>query len=334
MTASQHLLETENLSIGYHPPRKPARVVAAHLNLHLKHGELVCLIGANGAGKSTLMRTLCGLQHPLDGKVIVRGENVHALPMERIATHLSIVLTERAPLGAVDGYTLVSLGRTPHLAWHGRRTEADEARIRWALDAVNAWHLADRLVDEVSDGERQKLFIARALAQDTPLMLLDEPTAFLDLPRRVEIMRLLRRLAHDSGRAVLLSTHDLDLALRSADRLWIIAAGGHIQCGAPEDLVLNGAFERAFHTEGVEFDAASGTFRLDRPRGAEIAVIGSGLRAEWLRRALVRVGYTPTAAGSLRVVVTDEVYRLELPDVVMECEQIETMIAALSQSGL
>lgn len=334
MSDPQYLLQTEDLSIGYSSPRRPARVVAAHLNLHLKRGELVCLIGANGTGKSTLMRTLCGLQRPLAGRVVVGGEDLHTLPLERIATHLSIVLTERAPLGAVDGYTLVSLGRTPHLAWHGRHTEADQARIRWALEAVGGWHLADQLVDEVSDGERQKLFIARALAQETPLMLLDEPTAFLDLPRRVEITRLLRRLAHESGQAVLLSTHDLDLALRSADRLWLIAAGGQIQCGAPEDLVLQGALARAFQAEGVEFDVSSGTFRLAHPRGAEIAVIGSGLRAEWLRRALVRVGYTPTESGMHRIVVTDAAYRLEMPNLVLECEQIETMIAALSQSGL
>ncbi|MCZ2098142.1 MAG: ATP-binding cassette domain-containing protein [Anaerolineae bacterium] len=166
--------------------------------------------------------------------------------------------------------------------------------MRGALEAVGAGALAERQVLELSDGERQKIMIARALAQEPAVMILDEPTAFLDLPRRVEVMQLLRRLAHENDRAILLSTHDLDLALRTADRIWLMTAEGELHVGAPEDLVLSGAFESAFRAEGVVFDAQTGAFRINgQPRGA-IRVTGDGLPALWARRALERAGFAVT----------------------------------------
>lgn len=292
---TQTILQTDKLAIGY--GGKPARVVAGNIHLTLKAGELVCLIGPNGAGKSTLIRTLAGMQAPLSGQVRLLGEDVHQLPAKRLAQTLSVVLTERINPGLLTARTLVALGRHPYTDWSGRLTAQDETIVSQAIAAVGANALAERQIGELSDGERQKIMIARALAQQPALMILDEPTAFLDLPRRVEIMQLLRQLAHDEARAILLSTHDLDLALRTADRIWLLTSDGVLHAGAPEDLVLNGAFEQAFAAEGVSFDAASGTFRVNGGAKGTVAVVGDGLPALWTKRALERAGFSTADTG-------------------------------------
>jgi iron complex transport system ATP-binding protein len=265
--------------------------VAEGINASLQKGELVCLLGPNGAGKSTLLRTLAGMQRPLRGTVHLGQQNIHQLDARTIARQVSVVLTERVSVGMLTAYALVALGRHPYTSWTGQLTAVDEEVVRRALTAVSAAHLAPRLVHELSDGERQKVMIARALAQQPQVMLLDEPTAFLDLPRRVEIMGILRRLAHEQDRAILLSTHDLDLALRMADTIWLMPEGGVLQVGTPEDLVLSGAFERAFHSAGIVFDAQTGSFKIRRPETGHIDLVGDGLGAIWARRALEREGF-------------------------------------------
>ena len=283
------IVQTRGLWIGYAPKRRPRMVVAADLDVELLEGELVCLLGPNGAGKSTLMRTLAGLQKPLAGAVLLEGRDLHGLTERDRARLLGLVLTERVDVGNLSAAALVGLGRYPYTGWDGRLAAEDEAVVRWALDAVGAGGLAERSVGELSDGERQKVMIARALAQEPAVLLLDEPTAFLDLPRRVEIVQLLRRLASDSERAVLLSTHDLDLALRCADRLWLLPPDGPLQTGAPEDLVLSGAFQRTF--ADVEFDAAIGSFSLAQESVGAVGLVGDGLEAVWTARALERAGF-------------------------------------------
>ncbi len=292
-----NVLELRDLTVGYAPARRPVVTVANCLNATLEAGEMVCLIGPNGAGKTTLMRTLAGMQKPLHGHARLLGDDIHYLSARDLAQRLSIVLTERVDVGLLTAYALVALGRHPYTGWSGRLSAHDEAVVQWAIDAVGAPALAERYVSELSDGERQKIMIARALAQEPALMMLDEPTAFLDLPRRVEIMHLLRQLAHTTGRAILLSTHDLDLALRSADRIWLLPAGGALQQGVPEDLVLSGAFAKAFHSEGVKFDIQSGSFKIHPVRSGRVVVVGEGLAADWTRRALERAGFVTEGNG-------------------------------------
>ncbi|MCS6826648.1 MAG: ABC transporter ATP-binding protein [Caldilinea sp.] len=295
----ESILQTVDLTIGYGKPnrnhhlnkRRPTHSVASGLNLHLRAGEMVCLLGPNGAGKSTLMRTLAGLQPPLEGTVEIAGRDIRALTPSQLARLLAIVLTERIDVGNLCAYDLIALGRHPYTDWTGRFRIGDHAVVERALRAVQAWPLRWRPVNELSDGERQKVMIARALAQEPAILLLDEPTAFLDLPRRVEIMAMLHELTRATGCAILLSTHDLDLALRSADRLWLLEAGGVIHTGAPEELVLNGAFAAVFRGEGVEFDAEQGVFRLRRPHRGVAIVLGEGLHAFWTVRALQRLGF-------------------------------------------
>ncbi len=285
------VLQTHHLDIGYKQARRTAKVVVSAIDVTLHVGELVCLIGPNGAGKSTLMRTLAGMQPVLAGEVELLGDAVGSLNPREMARRLGIVLTERQDVGKLTAYELVALGRYPHTDWTGRLSEDDERAIQAAIEAVGAVDLAGRQVNELSDGERQKVMIARALAQEPAVILLDEPTAYLDLPRRVEIMATLRTLAHQTGRAILLSTHDLDLALRTADTLWLLPKGGPLLVGAPEDLVLNGALAAAFRSEGVEFDLQTGSFRMVAHQIGEIGLIGEGVVAIWTARALERFGF-------------------------------------------
>jgi iron complex transport system ATP-binding protein len=255
-------LTLENLSAGYIRARRDPLVVVREICITLPAGEMVCLLGPNGAGKSTLMRTVAGMQPPINGRVFLNSDDIHKLAARDLAKRLSVVLTERVSIGMLTAYALVALGRYPYTDWTGRLTEHDHAVVRSAIQAVGAESLAAHNITELSDGERQKIMIARALAQETPIMVLDEITAFLDLPRRVEVMRILRDLAHDAKKAILLSTHDLDLALRSADKIWLLPKGGAFQSGTPSELINNGAFENAFQTQGARFDRASGSFHF------------------------------------------------------------------------
>ncbi|MBL8165586.1 MAG: ABC transporter ATP-binding protein [Anaerolineae bacterium] len=299
------LLTTVGLAVGYTARRVTTRVLDG-VNVTLRAGELVCLIGPNGAGKSTLMRTLAGMQPPLAGTITLAGDELTALSPAERARRLSIVLTERIDAGLLTAHALVALGRHPYTGWLGTLRPEDEAVVIWALEAVGALDLAARPVNELSDGERQKVMIARALAQEPALLLLDEPTAFLDLPRRAEVLTMLRRLARETERAILLSTHDLDLALRTADRIWLLPKGGPLHVGAPEDLVLSGAFEAAFRGEGVTFDAYSGSFRSSSQAAGLVALRGEGLPALWTQRALERAGYCVAPDAPLVISITQD----------------------------
>ncbi|MEM9953088.1 MAG: ABC transporter ATP-binding protein [Chloroflexota bacterium] len=302
----QIILEIHNLAIGY-----PKHTVATNIKQSLIAGELVCLIGPNGAGKTTLMRTLAGMLSPLAGQVSLLGDDIRKIDARTLAQRLSIVLTDRVDVGLLTGYALVAIGRHPYTDWTGSLSHDDEAMVRWAVSAVGADDLAPRPLAELSDGERQKLMIARALAQDPALMILDEPTAFLDLPRRVEVMQLLRKLARETDRAILLSTHDLDLALRHADRIWLMPKGQALTVGAPEDLVLSGAFEKAFRSEGVQFDPRTGSFRSVEQAQKEIAVVGDGVARIWTERALERAGFVITPDTDTVVYITEDGWQIK-----------------------
>lgn len=285
------LLTADQLAIGYPTAGKPPQVVAGPFELHLRGGELVGLLGPNGAGKSTLVRTLAGIQPALGGSIRIGGENLKKLRPADLARKVSIVLTERVEAGNLSVRALVALGRYPYTGWFGRFSKEDEAKVQEALEMTDTLGLADRSLPTLSDGERQKVMLARTLAQDTPVIILDEPTAHLDLPNRVELFALLRRLTRDTRKAILLSTHELDLALQAVDQLLLLAPGGKIHAGVPEDLVLSGAFEATFHKPGCHFDRSNGTFRMRTAAGKAIRVAGSGTAAFWTRRALEREGY-------------------------------------------
>lgn len=334
MIKGKPALQTHDLSIGYRTRRKADVLIAKHLNLTLNQGKLVGLLGPNGVGKSTLLRTLAGMQNPLAGEVSIGGDALHQLPKNNLAKRLSMVLTERPNVGLMNGYALVVLGRHPYTDWMGRLSDYDEAVVRWAVDAVDAHDIANQPVDELSDGQRQKLMIARALAQETDVILLDEPTAYLDLPRRVETMGLLKHLAQETNRAILLSTHDLDLALRSCDSLWLMTNTG-VQVGTPEDLVLNNHIEKTFADGRSYFDKRTGSFLSNAPAQSSVYVEGDGIPHVWTRRALQRHHFAlsdvPTSINIQIDNYDTPLWTLKIDEQVTIHESIQSVLSALEE---
>jgi iron complex transport system ATP-binding protein len=299
METASPLLLTKNLLTGYRSGGKKILVGDGLPDLSVMPGRLICMLGPNGSGKSTLLRTLAGLQPALGGSVVIGGRT--GLSTAELARQISMVLTDRVGGNNLNVYSLVALGRYPWSGWMGILDETDKAIVRQAIDAAGIAHLLDRKVHTLSDGESQKVMLARALAQDTPILMLDEPTAHLDLPSRIRLMRLLHRLAREMNKGILLSTHELDLALQVADEVWLLQTQGPLYKGAPEDLVLDGVFETVFEKEDVHFDRTTGIFRIHPEGVRSISLSGSGMAAFWTRRALQREGFTVETGDQLKI---------------------------------
>ena len=288
-------LRTRDLTVGYRT-RRTRHVVLERLNLSVRRGDLVCLLGPNGIGKSTLLRTIARMQPPLSGSLELGGVDLRSMTQADLARRLGAVLTERVAVEALPARRIVELGRYPHSGWFGGLTDRDRRIVNWAIDAAGARHVVDQDFSRLSDGERQRVMIARALAQEPVMLVLDEPTAFLDVPSRAEVMALLRQLARDERLAVIVSTHDLELALRTADVVWLVMPGGDVLAGAPEDVVLTGGISQAFEGRQIRFYPETRNFRLlGGDRGAA-RVRGYGLRAAMARAVLEREGYVADAA--------------------------------------
>lgn len=284
-------VEVRRLVTGYES-KHGRTVITDGVNASLHSGELTCLLGPNGAGKSTLLRTLSAFQPPLGGEIVVEGRRLGDYSAAGLARMVGVVLTERVNLDNMTAYELVSMGRSPYTGFWGRLSLDDRRMVDHALDLVGIRELSRRMVQTLSDGERQKMMIAKALAQETPIIFLDEPTAFLDYPSKVEIMQLLQRLAREEGKTVFLSTHDLELALQIADKIWLLDKIQGVEIGIPEDLALNGALGRYFEREGVVFDIGTGLFRIDNQAARMVCLTGNRhtSRFKMVKKALGRVG--------------------------------------------
>lgn len=254
-------IELENLTIGYHSSRKPI-IVQKDINGELCGGEFTCLLGPNGAGKSTLLRTLSGLQPAIGGRFEIDGKDLSSMTNTELSRCLSIVLTERPTLSSMTVEQLVGLGRSPYTGFWGRLTDKDRKAVAQAMELTDASHMAGRFVDSLSDGERQRVMIAKALAQDTPAIFLDEPTAFLDYPSKAEMMILLRNLAHDKKLIIFQSTHDVNMALAVADKVWLADKKYGIHIGTPKELASKGLLQKFFLREGLLFDEERLEFRI------------------------------------------------------------------------
>lgn len=257
-------MQLRNLTTGYVTSQAEIPI-QKKLDDELRPGEFTCLLGPNGAGKTTLLRTLSGLLPALGGEVLIDGTNLKAIAPADLSRLIGIVLTERPSVSSMTVSQLVALGRSPYTGFWGRLTDADRKVVDEAMSLTSVTPLRDRLVDTLSDGECQRVMIAKALAQQTPAIFLDEPTAFLDYPSKAEIMLLLRRLSHEKNLIVFQSTHDLNMALTLADRIWLADRRLGVRTGTPRELARNGDLEAYFLRPGIAFDREKPEFHVETP---------------------------------------------------------------------
>jgi iron complex transport system ATP-binding protein len=258
MNIKSNILSASHLSIGY-KSKKGIVTIAKNLSLDFKSGKLITLIGANGIGKSTLLRTLTGIQKPLAGTVFLNEKDIQAYSPLELAQNLSVVLTEKLPPSNLTVYELVALGRQPYTNWVGKLSPLDIEKTIAAIELTEIQHLSYKKHHEISDGQLQKVLIARALAQDTPLIILDEPTTHLDLLHKVSLFKLLKKLSEETGKCILFSTHDIDLAIQLSDEMVVMATGQIVQ-DQPCNLIEKGVFNTLFQDENIVFDNEKGKF--------------------------------------------------------------------------
>ena len=295
---SNILLVTEQLTVGYQERRKKLPILKK-VNLVLRRGELVCLMGQNGIGKSTLLRTLSGVQPPMFGEILIEGKSIHHLSRLERAKKISLVLTERLNSGNLSVQDVVTMGRYPFVGLDIRLSDKDQLKINQAIDQVGVRDLLEQQVHKLSDGQLQKVMIARALAQDGDIIILDEPTAHLDLNNRVTIIRLLKFLSKNTNKVILMATHELDLALQTADKLLLVDQNGTLTDGIPEDLVLDGTLDRVFDLKG--YDLKSGQYQHDEGDFGKVQLMGEGYAYLWTKNALERTGYRIEKEAAIKI---------------------------------
>jgi iron complex transport system ATP-binding protein len=286
---SKKILILDSLTIGYKSGKKE-RAVMSSLNESAYKGELIAVIGRNGIGKSTLLRTIAGLQPALSGDVYFDGKRIREYTKTDLAQKVGYISTEIIKVTNMKVYDLVALGRFPHTNWFGRLDEENHFAIMNAIDKTSLSEFTDRNISELSDGERQRTMIARILAQDTGIMVMDEPTAFLDIGSKYEILHLMHQLSANNKKTIVFSTHDLHMAASLADKIWLILEDKIIS-GAPEDLLVNGSFDHLFDSFPVQYNSESGTFSLKTENKGKIFVEGDGLLKHWTEKALNRAGF-------------------------------------------
>lgn len=288
---NQETVRLRHLTIGYYG-KSAVKQVATDLNATICKGKLTCLLGANGVGKSTLLRTLAGFQPKLDGEIFIGGRELSSYSDRELSHVIGVVLTEKPDITNMTVEEIVSMGRSPYTGFWGRLDQKDHRIVEESIRVSGIAGLSYRMLQTLSDGERQKVMIAKALAQQTPVIYLDEPTAFLDFPSRVEMMQLLHRISRKMNKTIFLSTHDLDLALQITDCIWLMDKDNGISIGTPEDLSLQGDLSGFFARKGIVFDPSTGLFRVERETHRSIHIEGKhGTRFAMLRKALLRNGF-------------------------------------------
>jgi iron complex transport system ATP-binding protein len=254
----QIILKTKAISIGYRD-KKSVKTVANDLKIELRKGKLMALVGINGIGKSTLLKTITGIQKPLEGMVLLNEKNIENYSTTELAQQMSVVLTEKLPPSNLTVFELIALGRQPYTNWLGTLTSEDTEKVNDAIRLTQIGHLVQKKHFEISDGQLQKVLIARALAQDTPLIILDEPTTHLDLLHKFSLLQLLQKLAKETQKCILFSTHDIDLAIQLCDEMIIMTPEKTVQ-GQPCQLIENGIFDTLFDDKSIRFDKEKGKF--------------------------------------------------------------------------
>lgn len=256
------ILKTENLSIGYQS-KKAQNIVTSNINLSIEKGKLIAVLGKNGIGKSTLLRTISKVQNPLKGDIFINQKNIEIISNATLSTLLSLVLTERLPESQLTVFELVALGRQPYTNWIGKLSTLDIEKIKWAIAQTEIEHLKDKFFYELSDGQLQRVLIARALAQDTDIIILDEPTAHLDLNHTIRIFSLLKKLVNETSKTIILSSHEINLCIQFSDEI-ILFTNTDIHTGTPNQLINKNCFDDLFPQNTVNFNKELQQFIINR----------------------------------------------------------------------
>ena len=284
------MIELKNLSVGY-TSKKDTNIILKGINAKLEKGKLTCFLGRNGAGKSTLLKTILGVLDPIDGNIFISGEKLNDISANERSKKISAVLTDVVRTEHISVEEFVSLGRIPHTNWRGSLDKTDKDHIENAISICEIDDIRSKIITELSDGQLQKVNIARAICQDTDLILLDEPTAHLDVSNKFKVFEILRKLAIDYKKAIFIITHDLELAFQNADMLWVIDKNGEMQSDVTEDLLLDKKIIDSFLTSNFEFDYVSGKFLYKRESRISFQLIGNDESTYWTKQALYKNGY-------------------------------------------
>ncbi|RPA66720.1 ABC transporter ATP-binding protein [Cyclobacteriaceae bacterium YHN15] len=311
MALQESILTAENLILGYHKGRI-SKKVAENISFSLEKGKLTCLLGPNGVGKSTLIKTIMGQLPPLGGKIQLNGKGIQQIGTKEISKKIAVVLTEKINSGTLTVRQLVELGRIPHTGWLGKLSEKDQFKVNYAIQATNIQYLADTLLSELSDGQLQKAMIARALAQDGEILILDEPTAHLDLVNRFEIMHLLRKIAKEERKAVLVVTHDLEIAIETADEFWLMQCGLPLVTGLPEDLIIRQEIDVLLPNDKLTFDKISGKVQTLN-ESKVMAIKGPNPMNKWLALALKKSNISPLSEDTI-LEIKESPFSIDLKD--------------------
>ena len=328
------LLSAENLRVGYLLGKKEIKVCDG-MNFELKRGELVALLGPNGAGKSTLLRTLSSSLQPLSGNVYYSGRLLKNISQRDLSRKISVVLTDHTQAGGLTVSELVSLGRQPYTGFFGRLKARDLCLVDDAINSVGLSFKSNSYMAELSDGERQKAMIAKALVQETDVLLLDEPAAFLDVASKLELMALLRQIAVERDCAVLFSSHDVEQALTLSDKLWLMGRDG-LLCGCSEDMVLQGHLSDLFRSNNVRFDIGSGVYRLCSDTSASVSVKAQDLSLLfWAKNALLRNGYGITDGLAVEIAIdlkSKDCIEIKTKNSIVVCKSFEEMLETIREN--
>ena len=323
------LIHTQSLAIGYIEGRTN-KVLQENINLSLSSGEIISLMGQNGVGKTTFIKTLSGLHKGISGSVYHQDRLIDEISKSFLAKQISVVLTEKPFAAHLSVIELIALGRHPYSNWLGRLSTSDKQAIDLAMSQTNIDYLARKKLYQLSDGQFQKVMIARALAQETDLIILDEPTAHLDLSNKIEIMLLLKSIA-GSGKGVLIATHDLQVSLQLSDRLWLFNFNQPVLDGCPEDLILQGAVDQTLFPINNNIDLTTGTVKHLDERKGNVLLQGDPTMVHWTAQALQRNGYavnkdTPT---SITINCLNCLWKLESKDTSTSFDSIENLLIHL-----
>lgn len=328
---SKEMMEIKGLEIGYRQSSTEFVKLTEPADASLRRGNLTALIGPNGTGKTTLIKTMAGLLKPLSGDVLIDNQSASQFTKAQMALKLSLVLTEQPDDYFLKVEDVVAGGRYPYTGFWARLSGYDYKIIDECMQLAGIKNLKTRRINSLSDGERQKVMIAKALAQNTPIIILDEPSAFLDYPSKIELMHLLKSLTQTKGKTILFSSHDLELVLRTADSIWLMAPSMPMVTGIPEQLVVDGLIQQYFKKDGLDFDPYHAHFRLQKPTGISFSTQGDSLQLHWASNALIRLGYikSDTTKAHMRLSFENPLYCMYVNDKNHTFDTIEKLIYGL-----